>query len=75
MLAVMGRETLDHGANTSPRRTSIPRALTSSPSRSTKSDEICLLKTHYYGGIKNHQWVAIPLEIHGVVTKEGRRDR
>ena len=29
MLAVMGRETLDHGA-------SIPRALTSSPSRSTK---------------------------------------
>ena len=35
-----------------------------------EKDEICLLKTHYYGGIKKYQWVAIPLEIHGVVTKK-----
>ncbi len=27
------------------------------------------LKTHYYGGIKKYQWAAIPLAIHGVVTK------
>ena len=26
--------------------------------------------THYYGGIKKYQWVAIPLAIHGVVIKK-----
>ena len=29
-------------------------------------------KTHYYGGIRKYQWVAIPLALHGViVTKDG----
>jgi len=28
-----------------------------------------LLKTHYYGGIKKYQWLAIPLAMHGVVVK------
>lgn len=27
------------------------------------------LDTHYYGGIKKYQWVALPLAIHGVVVK------
>jgi len=27
------------------------------------------LDTHYYGGIKKYQWVAMPLAIHGVVAK------
>ena len=27
-----------------------------------------LLDTHYYGGIKKYQWVALPLAIHGVVA-------
>ena len=26
-------------------------------------------KTHYYGGIKKYQWTAIPLALHGVITK------
>lgn len=26
--------------------------------------------THYYGGIKKYQWVALPLAIHGVVAKK-----
>ncbi|MCQ2424756.1 MAG: aminopeptidase [Lachnospiraceae bacterium] len=26
-------------------------------------------KTHYYGGVKKYQWTAIPLALHGVVTK------
>lgn len=29
-----------------------------------------LLDTHYYGGFKKYQWVAIPLAIHGVVVKK-----
>ncbi len=32
--------------------------------------ELALLDTHYYGGIKKYQWVAIPLAIHGVVCKK-----
>ena len=27
------------------------------------------MNTHYYGGIKNYQWVTLPLAIHGVVCK------
>ena len=28
------------------------------------------LDTHYYGGIKNFQWVTMPLALHGVVVKK-----
>jgi aspartyl aminopeptidase len=30
---------------------------------------LALLRTHYYGGIKKYQWLAMPLAIHGVVAK------
>ena len=30
---------------------------------------LAFLDTHYYGGIKKYQWVALPLAIHGVVVK------
>lgn len=29
-----------------------------------------LLDTHYYGGIKKYQWVALPLALHGVIAKK-----
>jgi len=32
--------------------------------------ETAYLDTHYYGGIKKYQWVALPLAIHGVVVKK-----
>lgn len=28
------------------------------------------LDTHYYGGVKKYQWVALPLAIHGVIVKK-----
>jgi len=31
--------------------------------------DLALLRTHYYGGIKKYQWVAMPLSLHGVVIK------
>lgn len=31
---------------------------------------LCLLDTHYYGGIKKYQWVTIPIALHGVVIKK-----
>lgn len=35
--------------------------------------DLALLRTHYYGGIKKYQWVAIPLAVHGVVVKKDGR--
>ena len=32
--------------------------------------DIVLMDTHYYGGIKKYQWVALPLALHGVVVKK-----
>ena len=33
-----------------------------------------LLKTHYYGGVKKYQWVALPLALHGVIfNKNGEK--
>jgi len=34
-----------------------------------ESDDFAYLDTHYYGGIKKYQWVAVPLAIHGVVAR------
>lgn len=34
-----------------------------------ESNGFALLDTHYYGGIKNYQWVTLPLALHGVVVK------
>ncbi len=30
----------------------------------------CFAKTHYYGGVRKYQWVAIPLALHGTVAKK-----
>ncbi len=32
--------------------------------------DLALMDTHYYGGVKKYQWVAIPLALHGVVVKK-----
>ncbi|WP_027367878.1 aminopeptidase [Desulfocurvibacter africanus] len=32
--------------------------------------EVGLAKTHYYGGIRKHQWLARPLALHGVAVKK-----
>ncbi len=31
---------------------------------------LAYLDTHYYGGVKKYQWVAVPLALHGVVVKK-----
>ena len=35
-----------------------------------EASDFVLLDTHYYGGIKNYQWVALPLALKGVVAKK-----
>ena len=34
----------------------------------SEANDFALLDTHYYGGIKNYQWTALPLALHGVVA-------
>jgi aspartyl aminopeptidase len=34
--------------------------------------QLAMLKTHYYGGLRKYQWVALPLALHGIVSmKDG----
>ncbi len=35
-----------------------------------EDSELAYLDTHYYGGVKKYQWVAMPLAVHGVVAKK-----
>lgn len=35
-----------------------------------EDSDFAYLDTHYYGGVKKYQWVALPLALHGVVAKK-----
>ena len=35
-----------------------------------EDSDFTYLDTHYYGGVKKYQWVALPLALHGVVAKK-----
>ena len=69
MLAVIGQERLDQGAVIGAAHIDSPR-LDLKPYPAVEESGMCLLKTHYYGGIRKYQWVSIPLELVGVVIKE-----
>lgn len=73
MLAVIGKKDLSHGALIAGAHIDSPR-LDLKPIPLYESDELCFLKTHYYGMVKKYQWPAIPLELHGtVVLKNGEK--
>ncbi len=38
-----------------------------------EDSNLAYLDTHYYGGIKKYQWVAVPMAIHGVIVKKDGR--
>ncbi|MBQ9973517.1 MAG: aminopeptidase [Oscillospiraceae bacterium] len=71
MLAVMGSKGLESGANIAAAHIDSPRLdLKQNPLYET--EEMAYFKTHYYGGIRKYQWLAIPLELHGVIAlKDG----
>ena len=68
-LAVVGTESLAAGANICAAHVDSPR-MDLKPNPLYEDSEIAYFKTHYYGGIKKYQWVALPLAIHGVVCKK-----
>ena len=65
--ALMLAEPLDRGAVIAGAHVDSPR-LDLKQIPLYEQDELCYLRTHYYGGIKKYQWVTIPLELHGVVA-------
>ena len=67
MLAVIGKKSLAEGCNIAAAHVDAPRLdLKQIPLH--EDSEFAYFRTHYYGGIKKYQWLAIPLELHGVVT-------
>ena len=68
ILTVIGKESLDKGIRLAAAHIDSPRLdLKQHPLYEDK--ELCLFKTHYYGGIKKYQWTTIPMALHGVVIK------
>ena len=68
-LAVIGTESLAKGANICAAHVDSPR-MDLKPNPLYEDSEIAYFKTHYYGGVKKYQWVALPLAIHGVVVRK-----
>lgn len=68
ILAVIGKKPVAEGVKIAAAHIDSPR-LDLKPNPLYESDELALFKTHYYGGIKKYQWVAIPLALHGVIIK------
>lgn len=68
-LFVIGHESLEKGMRILGAHIDSPR-LDLKQNPLYESEELALLDTHYYGGIKKYQWVTLPLALHGVVIKK-----
>lgn len=69
ILAHLGDEPLEAGLNILGAHIDSPR-LDIKQNPLYESNGFALLDTHYYGGIKNYQWVTLPLALHGVIAKK-----
>ena len=65
----LGKKPLEEGMNILGAHIDSPR-LDLKQNPLYESDGLAMLETHYYGGIKKYQWVAMPLALHGVVAKK-----
>ena len=70
--AVIGSDDLSNGFNIIGAHIDSPR-LDLKPNPLYESNELALLKTHYYGGIKKYQWVNIPLSMHGIIMTKDKK--
>lgn len=68
ILCVKGKKSINEGVRISAAHIDSPRIdLKQCPVYEDNS--IAYFKTHYYGGVKKYQWVAIPLSLHGRICK------
>ena len=73
VLFVIGEESLERGMKIIGSHLDAPRLdLKAQPLY--EDGDLALLKTHYYGGVKKYQLVALPLALHGVIyNKKGEK--
>jgi aspartyl aminopeptidase len=69
ILSIIGKKDLKEGINLIIGHIDSPR-LDLKPVPLFEENNMALLKTQYYGGIKKYQWVNIPLAIHGTIIKK-----
>lgn len=68
ILCVKGKRPINEGVRIAAAHIDSPRVdLKQCPVYEESS--MAFFKTHYYGGIKKYQWVAIPLSLHGRICK------
>lgn len=67
-LAVIGKEEIEKGMNIVGSHIDSPR-LDIKQNPLYEEQGISLMKTHYYGGIRKYQWVALPLALYGTIVK------
>ena len=65
----IGQEPLENGMNILGAHIDSPR-LDLKQNPLYEDTDLAYLDTHYYGGVKKYQWVALPLAIHGVAVKK-----
>lgn len=68
ILCIFGTDSLENGVRIAAAHIDSPR-LDLKQHPVYESQELCLLKTHYYGGVRKYQWVTIPLALHGVIFR------
>ena len=68
MAFVIGSDSLEDGMNILGAHIDSPR-LDLKQNPLFEEESLAYLDTHYYGGIKKYQWLALPLALHGVVVK------
>ena len=68
-LFVIGKQPLEQGMNILGAHIDSPR-LDLKQVPLYEDTELAFLDTHYYGGVKKYQWVALPLALHGVIVKK-----
>ena len=65
----VGQEPLEKGMNILGAHIDSPR-LDVKQNPLYEDTDLAYLDTHYYGGVKKYQWVALPLAIHGEIAKK-----
>ena len=66
---IIGKQPIENGMNILGAHIDSPR-LDLKQNPLYEDTEMAMLDTHYYGGVKKYQWVALPLALHGVVAKK-----
>ncbi len=66
---IAGSEPIDCGVRISAAHIDSPR-LDLKQHPMFEDNGVGYFKTHYYGGIRKHQWTALPLSLHGVIVKK-----